>query len=188
MIRPGQNNTDIYRMTEQQKEDFMALYTPVHAQFERFCRARAYGEMHYQDLMQEAVLIACRQFSALRAPGALLSFLCGTAVRVLANHRRKKKTLSIAAHEDAIANLAVSSDWERASDAADLYAALALLPDAQREALELYEITGLSVQEISVIQRASPSAIRQRLVRGRQQLLHILSEKTKSANHSTPKP
>lgn len=166
----------------------MALYTPVHAQFERFCRARAYGEMHYQDLMQETILVACRQFSALRAPGALLSFLCGTAVRVLANHRRKKKTISITGHEDALANMADSGDCERASDAAHLYAALALLPDAQREALVLFEITGLSVQEISVMQQASPAAIRQRLVRGRQQLLHILSEKTKSANHSTPKP
>lgn len=164
----------------------MTLYTPVHAQFERFCRARAYGEMQHQDLMQEAVLVACRQFSVLREPGALLSFLCGTALRILSNHKRKKKPLLIGALDEAMANHATHSDWERQSDAEHLYAALALLPDVQREALVLYEITGMSVQEISAIQHARPEAVRQRLVRARQQLLHILSEKTEPTNHSTP--
>ena len=69
----------------------MSLYEPVHARFERFCQARAYGQTDWKDLMQDAVVVAFNRLNELKNPDAFLSFLCGIAIRLLSNSNRKKK-------------------------------------------------------------------------------------------------
>jgi RNA polymerase sigma factor (sigma-70 family) len=56
-----------------------------------------------------------------------------------------------------------------------LHKALALLPEAQKECIILFEISGFSIKEIMEIQRASESAVKQRLKRGREKLIEILT-------------
>jgi len=56
-----------------------------------------------------------------------------------------------------------------------LHRALALLPEAQREALILFEISGFSIKEVAGLQAASISAVKQRLKRGREKLTEILT-------------
>ena len=45
-------------MIKERQKRFLALYEPNHDRFERFCRARVYGRMEYQDLINESLLIA----------------------------------------------------------------------------------------------------------------------------------
>ena len=59
-----------------------------------------------------------------------------------------------------------------------LYKALEKLPELQREALILFEISGFSIKEIAGIQSSSEDAVKQRLSRGRKELLELLSEKS----------
>jgi RNA polymerase sigma-70 factor (ECF subfamily) len=47
--------------------------------------------------------------------------------------------------------------------------------EEQREAIILFEIAGFSIKEIVVIQNASESAVKQRLKRGREKLVEILT-------------
>ena len=77
------------RISKQDK--FLKLYEPVHDKFERFCRARVYGNMEYQDLMNETLLVAFEKMDSLKAEAAFLSFLFGISVRILSNNHRKKK-------------------------------------------------------------------------------------------------
>ena len=63
---------------------------------------------------------------------------------------------------------------ELSADVHFLFAALAQLPEAQREAIILFEISGFSIKEIMEIQRAGESAVKQRLKRGRERLEEIL--------------
>ena len=56
-----------------------------------------------------------------------------------------------------------------------LYQALSELSDVQQEAIILFEITGFSIKEIMKIQEASESAVKQRLKRGRENLVSILN-------------
>ncbi len=51
---------------------------------------------------------------------------------------------------------------------------MASLPEKQREALALFEISGLSIEEVREIQGGSLSAVKMRLVRGREQLALLL--------------
>lgn len=62
---------------KQQQTYFLKLYEPVHDRFERFCRARVYGEMEYTDLMNETLLLAFEKINSLKSEQAFFSFLVG---------------------------------------------------------------------------------------------------------------
>lgn len=156
----------------------MALYNPVHGRFERFCRARVYGDMLYQDLMHDTILVAYEKFESLKSKEAFLHFLFGIAIRILANANRKQKPDNLKEHKSAVLQIADESNRaDKNLELEMLYEALAKLPDEQREAIILFEISGFSIAEIADLQRAGVSAVKQRLARGRKQLLELLSEK-----------
>jgi len=164
-----------------QQEKFLLLYKPIHDRFERFCRARVYGNMEYQDLMNETLLVAYKKFDSLKDEKAFLSFLIGISVRILANnHKKNTEDLIVGSnysnHQD------VNSHTDLDAEIYFLYKALAELPDEQRECLVLFEITGFSIKEIMEIQNSSESAIKQRLKRSRAKLLELLTFESKHKN------
>lgn len=162
-------------MSKNKQEKFLALYEPIHDRFECFCRVRVYGNMDYQDLMNDTLLIAFEKFEKLKSEKAFLSFLFGISVRLLANHKKKKKEVELQKVENA--NLYVDFDSNSSLEAElhFLYVALSQLNSEQRESLILFEISGFSIKEISVIQNVSESAIKQRLKRGRERLTEIIT-------------
>ncbi len=155
------------------KKRFMENYEPIHGRFERFCTARAFGIMDGKDLMHDSIVIALEKMDAYQQNASFLSFLCGIAIRVLANQRRKKKEITLdEQHHDKGVNGAHDLNFE----IEQLYKALAQLPEAMNEALVLFEITGFSIKEIAELQATSEDAVKQRLVRGRKQLAVLLSK------------
>ena len=154
------------------QEEFLALYEPVHERFERFCRARVYGNMEYRDLMNESLLVAFEKYDTLRSKDAFLSFLFGISVRVLSNHHKKKKELRFTGTED---GFVPDQNDGTDPDIHFLYQGLAMLNDAQRECLLLFEISGFNIKEIAEIQSVSEDAVKQRLKRGRDRLRKILT-------------
>jgi len=161
-------------MNKNKQQYFLNLYQPIHDRFERFCRARAYYDMPYEDLMNETILVAYHKIDQLKKEGAFLSFLIGISTRLLANSYRKNKTVTVE-DEFILTNYA---DPERPIDrhfeVEVLHKALAQLPDKQREALILFEITGFSIKEIMELQHSGQSAVKQRLARGRVALAAII--------------
>ncbi len=161
-------------MIKSKQHRFLALYEPIHDRFERFCRARVYGEMEYTDLMNETLLVAFEKLDLVQSNSSFLSYLFSIAVRLLANdHRKMKPERMKFAETDQ--NIAASDSTEHSMEVHLLHRALAELNDDQREALILFEISGFSIREISNIQNASESAVKQRLKRGRERLAEILS-------------
>lgn len=174
-------------MKSGQQDHFLKLYEPIHDRFERFCRARVYGEMDYRELMSESILIAFEKMHTLRSEQAFLSFLFGISVRILSNQRRKKKVVTF---QDESLIQKVEDNRNRPDEDADVYflhQVLTLLPVVQKESLILFEIAGFNIREIAGIQQASESAVKQRLKRGRQKLAEILhnesNTKTKEVTH-----
>ena len=170
-------------MSEQKNKAFMNLYQPAHARFEKFCKARVYGEFDFKDLMQETILIAYQKFETINEPKAFLYFLFGIAIRILANNNRKQKTetLSMNSKMYQIPNNFNLTDQQ--IEINHLNTALAMLPEVQRESIILFEISGFSIKEIAELQNASESAVKQRLLRGRQELLSILEKKPMPITH-----
>lgn len=160
------------------REEFMHLYRPVHPGFERFCRARVYGLMDHGDLMNETLLIAYQKFDTIKKKTSFLYFLIGIAIRVLANINRKKKPLNTI--DDLHENQLDSGDnTDSRLEVKILYEALAKLPEAQKESIILFEISGYSIKEIAIIHNVGESAVKQRLRQGRQMLTKILVDEPK---------
>lgn len=155
------------------KKEFMQLFQPVHARFERFCKARVYGEMDFRDLMQESVRVAFEKFDTLTDKKAFLHFLFGISIRILANSNRKISEERWSA--EYVNNQSDENRAEKQLEIEDLYKALGQLPEKHREALILFEISGFSIKEIAGLQDAGESAVKQRLARGRQQLTELLT-------------
>ncbi len=162
------------RKGNKQQQKFLKLYEPVHDRFERFCRARVFGNMEYQDLMNDTLLIAFQKMETLKSEKAFLSFLIGISVRILANHHKKKKEEAYPQHQN-FDVLDVNAETEREAEVYLLHRALAMLPEVQRECIILFEISGFPIKEIVVIQGVSESAVKQRLKRGREKLTEILT-------------
>jgi RNA polymerase sigma-70 factor (ECF subfamily) len=174
-------------MIKTKQEQFLELYEPIHDRFERFCRARVYGDMDYRDLMNEALLVAFSGFDRLRSREAFLSFLFGISVRIIGNHQQKRRTERFS-EDEVIKNIRdLNANAQKDADIHFLHEALAQLSEDQRECLILFEITGFSIKEIMEIQGSSESAIKQRLKRGREKLQEILTYeanlKTGEVNH-----
>ena len=162
-------------MVKSKQKTFLKLYEPVHDRFERFCRARVYGDMEYTDLMNETLLIAFKKFDTLQSEKAFLSFLFSISIRILSNNAKKNKAEVMDEMETTFIQLKdLNADTEKDTNIFLLHQALALLPDDQRECLILFEIIGFNIKEIMEIQDVSESAIKQRLRRGRMRLKEIL--------------
>lgn len=155
----------------------MSLYMPVNAKFERFCKARAYGKMDFKDMMKETIAIAFEKLETLQSHEAFLRFLFGISIRVLSNANQKIR------EEKWPANLDYASSGKNTAEhnleIQELYKALDKLPEMQREALILFEISGFSVKEVAGIQSSSEDAVKQRLSRGRKELIELLSDRSK---------
>jgi RNA polymerase sigma-70 factor (ECF subfamily) len=78
-------------------------------------------------------------------------------------------------HTNIIADEA--SNIEARSELNEFYAALSTLPEKQREAVTLFEISGLSLNEIMEIQGGSLSGVKSRVTRGREELARLLEKR-----------
>ena len=163
-------------LTYDKQSAFMELYEPIHDRFVRFCQVRLHNSEETQDLVNETLLRAYENFEKLRNKEAFLFYLFGIATRVLNSQYRKKKYWG--AYDDFKSSQIPDPCWDPAqkADVHILYKALDKLPDKQREALILFEISGFSIKEIQEIQASKASAVKARLMRGRKKLADILSE------------
>ena len=156
----------------------MTYYEPVHARFERFCKARSYGVCDFNDLMHDTLIIAFEQFDTLKNKEAFLSFLFSITNKVHANFRRKNKPMSFSE----VTGIENSPDHtfsiEKNFQHDELYEALNKLPIDYRNCIILFEIAGFSIKETAEIQECTIDALKQRLSRGRKMLVEALSEKT----------
>ncbi len=160
-------------MKEKQKE-FLTLYESVHDSFARYCHAKAYGIMEPEDLISESVLKALESFDKLRNKKAFLSFMFTIAKNIVNNKYRRAKFSGSYKEEHAHSIPDEGIDADTRLDVQILYQALDELPEKQKEALILFEISGFAIKEIAEIQKSGESAVKQRLKRGRAKLAEIL--------------
>ena len=153
-------------MNNKKQKHFLKLYQPVHVRFEKFCRARAFGDMPYEDLVNESLLIAFKKMNEIKNEKAFLSYLIGISTRILANSKRKKKSINVDEPSIFTQYPDPNNFIEKQFEIELLYQSLAKLPELQKEAIILFEITGFSIKEIMKIQDSGESAVKQRLSRG----------------------
>ena len=138
----------------------------------RLCRAltRSYDEAY--DLMSDTVLAAYQSFPSLRDKAAFHWFLSTIAVRI---QRRKRWRARLFVPIENAAEAAYEMTAESSYDLDQLVAALDRLPLREREAIVLFELSGLSIKEIQQIQGGTISGVKSRMSRARGRLKRLLA-------------
>jgi len=154
-------------VTNDKRTEFMQAYKGCHEPFARYCSALAYGRMDAQDLMQDVLLSAFQHFERIQKKDQLLHYL------VRAARNRATSIWRIGKRNEAINEKQAARLKERGAsadllmDVDILYKAMDQLPAQQRDALVLFEVSGLSMAEIAEIQGTNENAVKTRVSRAR---------------------
>jgi len=164
--------------SEKQKK-FLELFEPCKDGLVRFSKAMTRDSEKTKDLVQETILRAYHKFDSIKSPVAFKSFLFSIASRIYKRQVWRSRFFSNFKSEDeydyemeSLASKEPAPDRNFDIDA--LRIALSKLPEKQREAVVLFEIIGLSVNEIQEIQGGSSSGVKSRIQRGRKELAFLL--------------
>ena len=142
----------------------------------RYAFALTGSDEDAKDLVSDTVLAAHKSFSNLRDVNGFRKSLYTIAKRIhTRRHFRKKLFLPL---EKAL-HLKEEIKSESSHDLDILLRALNTLPKQQREAVILFEISGLSLEEVRQIQGGTLSGVKSRVKRGREELAKILSDHSK---------
>jgi RNA polymerase sigma-70 factor, ECF subfamily len=158
-------------------ERFLELITPIKQGLLGYCRTLTNDRDSAKDLASEAIGIAYQSFGKLKEESALKSYLYTTVKRIARDEwKQKGRQTEIDSAADAIAS---TTSPEVLTDIRLLQEALMQLPEAQRDAIVWHELSGLQLEEIREIQGGSLSAVKMRLLRGKEKLAELLGEPTK---------
>jgi len=158
------------------QEQFMALYNPANERLSRFVHSMVWHREDARDIIAETVLKAYESFDKLRNRESFLYFLFGIASRLSKRRGRRNRLWAPFNNEQAENIIDHSANRTCQADIDMLYKAMAKLPEKQREAVSLFDISGFSLAEIQQIQGDSLSAVKSRVTRGRQALAQILNK------------
>jgi RNA polymerase sigma-70 factor (ECF subfamily) len=168
-------------VSSEKQSAFMQAYAKCHEPFVRYCSALAYGKMDAQDLVQDVLLSAFHKFDTIQNKEQLLHYLVRAArFRAISLWRIRRRSEAICGKQ-AERLRARGASAEMLVDVQLLYGALDELPGDQREAVVLFEVSGLPMAEIAEIQNCSEGTVKTRVSRGRAKLRGLLEGRAKSA-------
>ena len=155
------------------QKTFLKAYELCHEPFLRYCSALAFGKMDTEDLVQDVLLSAYHHFEKIENKDQLLHYLIRAARNKHISKWRKKKPIESLTEIHANRLVAQRVSPETILDIQLLYRLLDKLPQSQKEALILYEISGFKMKEIAEIQGGKESAIKTKISRGRKKLKEL---------------
>jgi RNA polymerase sigma-70 factor (ECF subfamily) len=161
-------------VTKQQR--FMELYRPESRKISAYCRAITRSSAEAEDLLHDTLLVAFEKMEQLRSDEAFPSFLFSVAYNIYSKHLRRLKFRGNYNEQAASYLCDHAAIPEMQAELSVILEKMKQLPQLQYEAMMLFHLSDLPIEEIRKIQGGSVSAIKQRLKRGRENLLGMLNE------------
>lgn len=155
--------TGAYPRDGDRQEHFLRLAALVHEPLRRYALRRV-DPPDVDDIVAETLLVLWRRLADVPA-GAELPWCYNVARHCVANLRR-----SAARRERLVSRLATEPPVPAGEPDADVAAALAALPDRDREVVLLWAWEGLAPREIAVALGTSANAVSLRLSRAKRRL------------------
>jgi len=162
------------------QNQFMVLYGPLHQRLSNYCRSMARNRADADDLLHDTLLAAYGQFDKLENPDRFAGYLFAIASKLFKKQLRRKKFNGQYKEKEALMMEDLAVDAETRAELSIVVQKMELLPTLQREALILFHISDLRMEEIRNIQGGSLSAVKQRIKRGRERLVQLCSERQKT--------
>lgn len=160
------------------RKGFEALYAAHGRRVLAYALRRVNQPADAADVVADVFVVAWRRIEAVPPGDEARLWLYGVARRVLANHRRGDRRRSRLGRRlaSAVAEHAVPGPAEAGGDADGVRAALARLPETDREVLQLTAWEGLSAPQVAVVLGVPSATVRTRLHRARRRLRALLDE------------
>jgi RNA polymerase sigma-70 factor (ECF subfamily) len=150
------------------------LVEEAYPRLERFAISICRNKNEAEEVISETMLIAIEKYQSLKDETTFISFLFTIASRVKVNlFRKNNRFISMEAEYFDFLRSSVQSP-EDLMDIRLLYEALDKLEYKMREAIILFDITGLTYKEIALIQNSTLVAVKLRIHRGRKKLAKLL--------------
>jgi RNA polymerase sigma-70 factor (ECF subfamily) len=156
---------------------FCALVEPHIEAVGRFVHALVQSREEARDIVADTLLVAFEKLDTLRHEQTSASWLFSIARNIVYQRQRRRKFWDMFDERTAYEQPSNDALPDATADVAFLHQALARLSSDQREALTLFEIAGLSLEEIRDIQGGTLSGVKSRLTRGREKLKNIMQDK-----------
>lgn len=154
----------------------MTLYEPVHQRLSNYCRSMAACRADAEDLLHDTVLAAFEQFESLENADRFAAYLFTIASNLFKKQLRRKKFSGKYNEKEALLLEDLGLNPELRAELAMVMQKMELLPQMQREALILFHLSDLPLEEIRILQGGSLSAVKQRIKRGRERLMLLCTE------------
>ena len=159
--------------TEQHKKEFL-----------RLCRALSGNAVDAEDLLQDTVLNVLENFAKIKDKSAFKAYLFSVASNLYKMKIRRSKFRAGFNDKEVSRIVDLGQNQESLADFRIVYEKMLSLPQRTAEALILFHVSDLSLEDIQKIQGGSLSGVKLRLKRGREKLLSLLNttEQLKIAN------
>lgn len=164
--------------------EFMQLYKPVQQRLSAYCRVVTGSEEKARDLIQDTITAAFENFDTIRNTGSFPYYLFSIARN---SYLKQKRRLKFFGNKSDIkpANIQINSDSiEKQFDFDLIHRSIARLNSAQRETILLFYLMGLPLSEIAQKMNITEAAVKNRLLRGREKLRKLLSDKESPLSNS----
>jgi RNA polymerase sigma-70 factor (ECF subfamily) len=141
-----------------------------------------------EDVAQDVFVVAKRRLRTFEGSAQVTAWLFRTTEKIVLAARRKQRLRRWLSLASEVATTSMSAPLptpgealERGRDVADVYAVLNRLPERQRRVLILFELEGLSTQEIADLVGAKVATVRVWLFRARASFLEEHQRSSASA-------
>jgi RNA polymerase sigma-70 factor (ECF subfamily) len=174
---------------ERDESWFASVYAVHHADVVRYGLRRLADRDASMELAQEVFVVAWRRRA--EVPEYSLPWLYGVARNLLANHWRGRRSSPAAlplGEPDALPHPSGGGESDSVPALVDLRAALATLPEVDREILWLIGWEQLTVSEAATVLGCSRTATAVRLHRARKRLAAAMAAAPSPAASSRPAP
>ena len=163
-------------MNKETDDKFLELLDPLRDKLFMYALLLEKNHTDAEDLASDTILTMYEYFPKLKDESAFKAYLFKTARSKFRRKKRRSKFFGLFDDKQASNIISHEPPPDMPLDVKMLYEALDQLPGEQKEALVLFEISGFSIKEIAEMQKATVTAVKSRLKRGREKLASILTE------------
>jgi RNA polymerase sigma-70 factor (ECF subfamily) len=176
-------SSQVHEATDEKPLDIEAAFRRRRGDLERWAARLGGPLVDAEDVAQEVMMVAHARLPEFHHEAQLTAWLFKTTQNIAATHRRRERLrrwlrgmpLDYAAELEA-RGPSVLEEMERREAAAEVYSALDRLAEKYRSVVILFEIEGLSGEEIASLTGLSLSTVWVHLHRGRKKLRAQYSE------------
>ncbi len=166
-------------LEEQQHTRFLSLYKPISARLSNYCRHITDSPADAEDLLHDTILATFEKMDQLKSDAAFPAFMYATAYNIYSKQLRRRKFKGRYSETAAAFLKDAQTSAELLTDLNLIFEKMKKLPTAQHEAMMLFYVADLPLEEIRNIQQTSLSAVKLRIRYGKEKLLKLLNEQQK---------